>query len=660
MMSPPTRLGRKLLTAAATASLAVGSLTAVVAPVGAQEATGATVNAVPADAVYYGNFNLDFESDQWLQVETLLERVGAPDIIEQARTELLNESDGEITEEQLEAFFGGEVGFYVLPSGVEAIVDQYEEAATTAMASPTIASPTAADSMDVDQFADFDLSGFGVVFEPGDADAVWTYLNDAIENDADSDATIETTTIGDADVLVITPNDEEFQQTVYLANTGELLVLTFDEAGLDLALTAAADEADSLADTDGYSQVVAELPAETASFQYYDTARLIAAIGEETLAGLENLSPATAATFQAEYFGGVALYADNDGFRLDSVSIPVAGGDLSTLVPEGTVTYDSRVPASTSIFFGGVFPPGTWDSVAFSVAQAVNAGVSGEEPTVESIDDLLSEEYIEQQLDDAEQILGFNLRDDFFAQFAGEAAFALTFPDLAGMSSLAVDTVAAIEVEDGAVVADSVERLVRLATSMAGDEFPVSTRTIGDDTVYVFGDAATTGVPTVEVGVVEDTLLIGTTTGVDSFVDGPDATLADDEDYQSTLALLSGDDYYQVAYIDLADIIPTAVAISGMGGTSLGSAPDADPACLEFDSQEEAQAAFDEDPFENSNLDQDIDDEACEDFFASATPAATPVSTGNPEAIKAFAAVGYEDGGNIYSSAILYIPETDE
>jgi hypothetical protein len=88
------------------------------------------------------------------------------------------------------------------------------------------------------------------------------------------------------------------------------------------------------------------------------------------------------------------------------------------------------------------------------------------------------------------------------------------------------------------------------------------------------------------------------------------------------------------------------------------SVQDADPACLEFDSQVDAQTAYDEDPFENSNLDQDFDGQACEDFFNPAPTVATPVPpSGGIEALESAASVAFEDDGKIYSSGILVVGE---
>ena len=65
----------------------------------------------------------------------------------------------------------------------------------------------------------------------------------------------------------------------------------------------------------------------------------------------------------------------------------------------------------------------------------------------------------------------------------------------------------------------------------------------------------------------------------------------------------------------------------GVSG-SMGSSTDADPSCGEYATQADAQAAYDEDQFENYQLDQDFDGEACEDFFGA--PAASPAPSTDP------------------------------
>ena len=669
MLNRRARMGKGLVAFAAAVSLAAGSLFALAAPapVGAQADTFSTASAVPANALLYGAVDLDMESAQWLQVEELLSRLGMPNALDELHSDMLDDADNdEMTEEELAAFLGGEAGFFLLPEGAESLFEQFE-ALNDEMAAMAEASPVAMDDLDVAELGEeFEITGVGAILEPSDVDLAWEVINQEIADEiASGDVQVVETTEGDVTILTVTPADDSDSEGGVVALAGDFIIIGGNVIDVQTVVDTANGDADSLADLDAFGAVAAELPAESLFFAYFDSSQVSDELGAEFLEGFYSLSPQLAASMEADYHGGIATWADDLGFRVDSVSMPAVGGDLSAMVPDGTVTFDQRVPAATSIFFGGIAPEGTWNAAALSVAQAVNAGMSGEEPQIQSFDDMFSEEAIQEQLDQAEQILGFDLLDDFFGQFQGEVAFALTFPNLMAMGSFSVDTVFVTELDDADTVAQSIEMLVRMGTSMAGDELPVTTREFGDDTIYDLGDQATTGIPVISVGVVGDLMVLGSNTGVDNFLmlDGIDSALSDDERYQEILAAFPGDDYYQIAYMDLTDIIPAVMGMTGMaGGMGAGASgiSDADPACLEFSSQDEAQAAFDEDIFANSNLDQDFDGQACEDFFMTATPEATPVASGSLESLEAFGAVAYESDGNLYSSAILFVADSDE
>jgi hypothetical protein len=656
MSNRPAGLGRGVLALAIVFSLTLGSLLALATPVPATAQMGpfATADAVPGDAVVYSVIDLDLESAQWQQVEELLGRLGVPDALDQFHEEALTGAEDEPTEEEFSALLGGEAAFFVLPSGVESLFEQFE-ALNQQMAEMGMGTPGAAGG-DMEMPA-IELTGVGVVFEPSDPEVAWGYVERQLASQADSDdVQIEETVEGDVTIVTLTPSDPS-EPEIVIANTGSFIVLAGNIIDVQTVIDTANGDADSVADTDAFNQIVGALPGESISFTFYDSTQVMGLFGEDFLEGFSSLSPELAEAAEVASFGGVAFWADADGFRMDAVTVPAEGSDLSAMVPDGTVTFDQRVPAETTVFFGGLVPPGTWDYAAFGVAQAINAGMTGEQPDMGSLEEMYSEEAIQEQLAQAEQILGFNLLDDFFSQFSGETAFAFTFPDMMAMGSMSIDTVFVTELEDPAVVAESVEKLVRMLTSMAGDQMPVTTESMGDDTLYVIGDPETTGVPAIEVGVIEGQLVIGTGAGVSGFMDGVSSSLADDAGYQDVLGLLPGENYYQVIYVDLADIIPTAMALSGgmAGGSGI---EDADPACLEYDSQEEAQAAYDEDPFTNSNLDQDFDGQACEDLFNP--PASPETPSGSIEALEAFASVSYEEDGAIHSSAILHVGEAGE
>ncbi len=64
----------------------------------------------------------------------------------------------------------------------------------------------------------------------------------------------------------------------------------------------------------------------------------------------------------------------------------------------------------------------------------------------------------------------------------------------------------------------------------------MSTREVGDDTVFVVEDPETEEALALEFGAVDDQLLVGLGNGIDQYVAGPDESLADDERYRRAMA----------------------------------------------------------------------------------------------------------------------------
>jgi hypothetical protein len=113
-------------------------------------------------------------------------------------------------------------------------------------------------------------------------------------------------------------------------------------------------------------------------------------------------------------------------------------------------------------------------------------------------------------------------------------------------------------------------------------------------------------------------------------------------------------EYGSITYINM----PVAMEVlMGVGESLEGSMEieDADPACGEFDSQADAQEAFDADQFENFDLDLDFDGDACEDYFATPAVDASPIAEENPyENVVGLAMVTtQEDGVNGTSTFLL-------
>ena len=131
-------------------------------------------------------------------------------------------------------------------------------------------------------------------------------------------------------------------------------------------------------------------------------------------------------------------------------------------------------------------------------------------------------------------------------------------------------------------------------------------------------------------------------------------------------------EYNGLTYIDLAQAIPlmevAAQESEEMGLAGPEGSADASESCANYETQEEAQAAYDAAESGTFDLDQDFDGEVCEDYFGGdETDEATVDEDGaapadvladvDYSAIKALAFVSYADGDVQRSSSILYITE---
>ncbi|MDQ3539436.1 MAG: DUF3352 domain-containing protein, partial [Chloroflexota bacterium] len=318
-------------------------------------------------------------------------------------------------------------------------------------------------------------------------------------------------------------------------------------------------------------------------------------------------------------YSAFAFWADEPGFRLDTLAVPAEGQAL----PE-VETLDPAFPDSIdgdSLFYAGGSNLGQdpiINALALAFAQelvGMNAGatpVAAQDP----------EDYADEVFAEAEATLGFNIKSDFLDHMVGEWGIAVGAEDVLSPEPV-VNGIFASNVDDATAVGDVVNKLTAIAESASGEEFEISSREVNGSSVTTI-DVSDAGLPLViEFGVVGEQFLIGVNEGLDSFVNGPDSSLADNETFQASLDTLPAD-FSAVSFVNLELIVP--LVEETVAGTTSTNVADADPACEEFTTQEEAQAAYNADNFENFALDQDFDGTACEDFFGgdAATPEATP------------------------------------
>lgn len=701
----PAARRRQLLTAAAAATLlAPAALTSVV-DANAQEMDliPATAQVAPADSVAFLSFDLDQESAQWQQVDDLLGRIGLQDGLDNARAEILREkgaSGSQISEAELDALFGGEMAVVVMPQAVANIAGFYD------IALESMATPQAelAEEDFATPIAEISENGFGVaaVLQPGDMDNAWQYVQDQLATaTGESGATVTETNYAGTTIYSVPGSDfyrmndavdmaademggdmdgddsngrdidyddkssvaRDLEAETAVAQVGEFIIVGPSVADLEPLIDAAAG--DNLAADEDFAAVRDAFANDALMFAYVSSSDITDAIGPELSTSLEDFYAAyygeeAAAAYMSGVDAGVVVWADAPGLRIDTIQMATEGS-LPPMVPDaGDVTFAENVPAGALIYAAGFQPRVVLDQAALSIAQTVNqmeAANQGETPdTPESIGDItgmLTPEYMDEQIAQAEAVIGFNLKSDLFDKLTGEYGFAFGAPNLA-MGGLDVDLILALAANDPDGLAEQTARLARFVGQQP-DAPDLSAATMGEDTVYTITDDSMSGVPPFGFGVVDGQLVAGTVASIEALGSAPATSLANDAQFQTVMGELPAD-YSQVGYIDLGQIVPLALALSGQGGFTGAGGADADPACADHADQAAAQSAFDEDPYGNSSLDTDFDGDACEDFFAPATPVAGPV--GGPENVKALAAVSWERDGMMGSNTILYIAET--
>jgi hypothetical protein len=636
-----TGLGAAVRVALA-AVLMLGSLATIAAPALAQDEDAqigfATATLAPESSLAYLAINLDLESDQWQATQELLGRIGFPNAIDDLKAQMVADmEDVDDPEAATEAILGGEVGVVITEQLITFAMKQAEAEGTDL--------PFEAPATDTGGI------GVAVIVLPGDPDAAWELLEAELERTATTDGVTVEETDYNGTTIFSTPAEEDAEGGMAVARQDDYILAAGFPQDLEPIIDTANGDTPALSDFGPLNDISGALSPEALFFGFLNGAALFDTLGPEFAQAIEQFAPQMGGAGAWQGYFGTVLWADQPGFRMDTVAMMAEGGSFADLVPANAdVTMDERVPGESLFFVGGHTTPGMWSGAALSVAQAINGAMGTTEEPPE-VTDMFSEEYIEEQFAAAEQVLGFDLRADFFDLLGGEYGLAFNFPNMMS-GGFDVDAVFVTGVDDAGTISESLAKIVNLIKSM-GDAVDVSTRQVEGSPVYVIQDPNSTETPSFEFGVVGEELIMGVGSGLDDAVNGPATSLADNEQYQEVLGTLP-DEYSQVVYFDISQIVPFFMMMSGSGGADI---VDADPACADYETQEAAQEAYDDDPFENSALDQDFDGEACEDFFAPATPEAETAPTGSLEALKAFAAVSYLDGDIYGQSAILFIAE---
>jgi hypothetical protein len=637
--SGPKNRGRSLLSALLACTIVLMTVATAIGTrpraTEAQASTLDTASFAPETSLLYAAVNLDQSSDQYAQATALLDRAGLTGLIGPVASGVVPGAD---MTNNLDAVLGGEVGF---------VVNDVSGAENLDLGSVV--------SGDVEAVAASAASGFGAVVRASDPDAAYAEMQEELQESAEASG-VEVTTSdyeGVAIESVVAPeattdeSDDENVGSMAVARVDDYVLFAAVAADLEPLIDAHAGRVPTLAESDNLADLQSRLNADHLLFAYINGPALKDALvgaadpQTETLLGNVTLNALDAYT-------GLVVWADDPGFRLDTISVPTTEQTDPSFMTAFDGTLDERVPSDTVLFANGqnLGESGLLDGLALLFAMGATGMVGGSGDATATPAAIDPETVLEQ----ASDLVGFNLQTEFIDQLTGEFGLAISIANLLGPEGIGALFVSGAE--DPSILSDSVSKIALLVAAAVGGETEYSTREVNDATVNVVEDDSGTVPVHVEYGVVDGELLIGYGNMLQTYVDGPAESLADNPQYQETMALLPAE-HGPVFYLDLGQIIGLVETFFGsMSGAGI---EDAAPECETYETQDAAQAAYDENPGSLIDLDQDFDGEACEDFFAvDASPVAEATPAGF-SAIKSLATVGFEADGATGTSTILYI-----
>ncbi len=488
--------------------------------------------------------------------------------------------------------------------------------------------------------------GWSVVIQPSNARALYDTIRDTVlSSDGDDAESAQTVEYEGYTIEYVEPIDE-FGTGAAIALVDDVVVISTRPDDIEPIIDTATGAVAPLSELATYSDLRDRLEPEVLSFGFVNGPAILTGVEEQDPEALAEVPEGLVASLDA--YTAFAFWADQPGFRLDTLSLPGEGQELpqaENLDP----TFPDAIEGNSIVYAGGTNlgqNPGV-NALALLFAQEL-AGIDANATPVATQD---PEAYADEVFAEAEATLGFNIKTDLLDNMVGEWGVAFAAEDIVSIQPM-VSGIFASDVEDATAVSDVVSKITAIAEAGSDGSVEISSREVDGSSVTTI-DASSSGFPIViEFGVVGDQLLVGINEGIDTFVDGPGESLADNPTFQATLDALPAE-FSAISFVNVESLVP--LIEDAVTATTPGNMPDADPACEEFATQEDAQAAYDEDNFDNFALDQDFDGTACEDFFAEgeATPEATPAFAETINVQSVGTVLFQEDGASGTSTIIL-------
>jgi hypothetical protein len=492
-----------------------------------------------------------------------------------------------------------------------------------------------------------------VVINAKDPQKVWADAQSSLQQDATDAGVTVTSTDYEGVTIESIPGDESTGKNgTAQALVGDSVVVGNSVEDVQGIIDVSTGKTAPLSETDAFKKLQPELAKEFLAFGFVNGPALEAAgmsADTSTTAMMSSISLLKAYT-------AFVAYAVDGGFRFDSISVNEDGSSPMPATSGFTPSLAAKVPADTMLLIDGndLNQTGVLDALALALAQGVLGIDTAATPTAgQSQEDYENEIYAQ-----AATVFGFNIKTDLIDQLKGEFGLAVWGANMSDPSKLGILFVSGVD--NQSAVQDVVSKISLLAQSAASGQFSVTTRTVGESTIQSI-DLSSSGFPlTLDYGVVNGELIVSLGSGLDTYlagasVAGASDTLANSAGFSTALSALPANPQ-AIAYVDTAQLIPLVESFTGsLTASSSSATPDAGPKCADYSSQADAQAALEAEGGFSFDLDQDFDGQACEDYFATPSPEASPTPELNLDALKSLTIVTYEKDGMAGTSALLLI-----
>jgi hypothetical protein len=624
------------------AALTLGTLVSTLLP--GSGATAQTVDSiaayVPGNSLFYAEFELDQTSDQVMLGAELIERANLDALIPDEEEETLTE-----TVDTLGLFVDGDAAVFV----DEIPVDDLMSVADMAQDATDIGTdPMTAATEEIPQ-------GWAVVVRPSNAEQAFDFYKSLVFGT--EDATLTDSSYGGFDIQTNEPVDE-YDTAASIALVDDVVVFASSAEDIHPVIDTVNGDVEALSATTAFGDMRDYFTPEVLSYGYVNGPAIVAQL--EAAGGAEAIDYIESEGASLDYTHGMAFWAVEDGFHLDTVSMPGDAVEMPAVAPYEN-TFAANLPADSIAFSGGMdigANPGV-DAAALAIAQGIITQETGGELMSTPVAN--AEVMADEIFAEAEKTLGFNIKTDVLDTLVGEWATATTIGEVDLSSESLPDFSAAFvtRIADDTGITSAAQAVTDEIEAADDPAVTVTTRDLNGNAITVVTVADADIELTLEYGVVGDTFAIGINQPVEFATAPATPALADDAVFTQTFEALPQDDLTSVSYVNLGMLMPLVQDVVEMSTTMSGTSSelDADPACGDYSTQDEAQAAYDEDSFDLWNLDLDFDGEACEDFFVTAG-AATPEPVSDETInVLSMGTVTYNDGVSIGSSTVILIGE---